>query len=349
MSTPLVSQAAALLSQILTQELTASCSLELLEQLAHRRAHDICRAVVEQVARQWIVRAEARPLTCSCGGAPVAQQHRRRDVLTLAGVIRVRLRRYRCPACGQWSAPGAAALDLRPQQRMTRTVEGLAGEYGSAWSFAVAARRLAQVLPGVAVSAKTIERCVARCGERIAAGEEAVAVQALRDERAVPVSEPRFLNPARVFVTLDGILVRGRNTKEWVEIQVGSLFSATRELPGRRHRRCDVLDRTVVARAQGWSALGEQVWRLFVQRGGAQRPEPEVVVLGDGAAGIRSVWELHFPQAVALLHPWHLWEKVKVRSREVWGRGAEAWQACQAVWQSAGDTESRPRLLQRYW
>jgi hypothetical protein len=47
-------------------------------------------------------------------------------VLTLAGVIRVRLRRYRCPACGQWSAPGAAALDLRPQQRMTRTVEGLA-------------------------------------------------------------------------------------------------------------------------------------------------------------------------------------------------------------------------------
>jgi hypothetical protein len=70
MSTPLVSQAAVLLSQILTQELTASCSLELLEQLAHRRAHDICRAAVEQVACQWIVRAEARPLTCSCGAAP---------------------------------------------------------------------------------------------------------------------------------------------------------------------------------------------------------------------------------------------------------------------------------------
>src|ERR1043166_4221143 len=189
MSTPLVSQAAVLLTQILTQELPPSCSLEVIERLAHRRAHEICRAAVEQVAHQWVAEAEARPFTCSCGATPVAQQHRRRDLLTLAGLIRVRLRRYRCPACGQWHAPGAAALDLRPKQRMTRTVEGLAGEYGSAWSFAVAARRLAQVLPGVAVSAKTIARCVTRCGNVLAAREDATAAQALADERTVAGSE----------------------------------------------------------------------------------------------------------------------------------------------------------------
>jgi hypothetical protein len=334
MSTPLVSQAAVLLTQILTQELPASCSLEEIERRAHRRAHEICRAAVEQVAHQRVAAAEARPFTCSCGETPLAQQHRRRDLLTLAGLIRVRLRRYRCPACGQWHAPGATTLDLRPRQRMTRTVEGLAGEYGSAWSFAVAARRLAQVLPGVTLGAKTLERCVARCGKVIAAREDASAAQALEDERTVAGSEPPFAHPARVYVALDGILIRARKAKEWIEIQVGSLWSATREIPGRRHRRCEVLDRTVVARAQGWAALGNQVWRLFVQRGGAERSETEVVVLGDGAAGIRSVWEMHFPEAVALLDPWHLWEKVKQRSREVLGRGEAAWQACQAVWQA---------------
>jgi hypothetical protein len=332
MVAPLVTQATALLQKILEHQLPASCSLEQIEQLAHQRAQEVARTAVECLAQQRAEHAEAVPLPCPCGGTPLAQQHRRRRVLTLSGLIRVFVRRYHCPACGTWHAPGAAALQLRSQQRMTRTVGALLGEYGSAWSFAVAARRIAQVLPGVDVSAKTVERCVKRCATAVAAAEDAAAEAVLQEERSVDVIGPAFAHPHRVFIALDGILVRGRQVKQRIEIQVGSLWSHCREIPGRKHPRREITDRTMVARAQGWSALGRQVWRVFVQRGGAVSGDTQVVVLGDGASGIRSLWELHFADALALLDPWHLWEKVKQRSREVLGRGEASFAACQEVW-----------------
>lgn len=51
--------------------------------------------------------------------------------------------------------------------------------------------------------------------------------------------------------------------------------------------------------------LGEQVWRLFCERGGLRHPAA-VCVLGDEAPGIRTLQEQHLPQARRLLDPWHL-------------------------------------------
>jgi hypothetical protein len=71
---------------------------------------------------------------------------------------------------------------------------------------------------------------------------------------------------------------------------------------------------------------------MFVQRGGLRSPAPEVVVLGDGAQGIRSLWEQHFPECLALLDPWHLWEKVKQRSGEVFRDRERALGAAQGLY-----------------
>jgi len=54
-------------------------------------------------------------------------------------------------------------------------------------------------------------------------------------------------------------------------------------------------------------------------------------VLGEGAAGIRSLWELHFPHCLALLDPWHLWEKVKTRAKEGFRHRERALGAAQVV------------------
>ncbi len=244
------------------------------------------------------------------------------------------LRRYRCPNCGAWQCPGQEALCLRPRQRMTRSVEELLCRFGLSWGFSLAAHLVAGVLPGVAVSAKTVERAVGRCAQAVAAREEAEAAALAHDERAGTVPETAFANPNRLYVGLDGVLVRGRQATSWLEVQVGSLWSAWQELPDRKHPRREITDAMVVARAEGWEALGRQVWRLFVQRGGAARPGAEIMVLGDGASGIRSLWELHFGEAVAILDPWHLWEKVKERSRQVLGKGEAARIACQEVYQA---------------
>jgi hypothetical protein len=55
-------------------------------------------------------------------------------------------------------------------------------------------------------------------------------------------------------------------------------------------------------------------------------------VFGDGAHGIRSLWEQFLPGGRLLLDRWHLWEKLKERSRAVLGRGPQALAACQEAY-----------------
>lgn len=76
------------------------------------------------------------------------------------------------------------------------------------------------------------------------------------------------------------------------------------------------------------------MWRIYCQRREPGRRRAEVVVQGDGASGIRSPWEGNFPSCRAILDPWHLWEKVKERARQVWGSKAAALPAAQAVYRA---------------
>lgn len=350
MVSALISQAAALLTEILDHDLASPCSLEQIEQRAHQEAQRIARAAIEQHAQAVVLRVEQPPIGCACGAIPVAKQRRTRTLLVLAGLIQLRLRRYRCPQCGTWHCPGQAALQLRAKQRMTRSVEEMLCRFGLSWGYLLATRLVATVLPGLIVSAKTVERAVGRCAGAVSAVEEQAAQAAAKDERAVARTGAPFVHPTRLYVGLDGVLVRARKAKSWVEVQVGSLWSAWRDLPDRTHPRRQILDATVVARAQGWEALGRHVWREFVQRGGAALSGSEIVVLGDGASGIRSLWEMHFGEALAILDPWHLWEKVKQRSRQVLGRGKAAHTACQEVYQALKEgAVARAQELVRQW
>src|SRR6266849_5006215 len=113
MDTAPLAQAAALLTEILRRDSPTPCSLEEIEQQAHRRAHQIACAALEQRAQEVVDTAEAAPpALCTCGGQPQAQQRRPRQLLALPGLLRLRLRRYRCPHCRRWSCPGATALQL---------------------------------------------------------------------------------------------------------------------------------------------------------------------------------------------------------------------------------------------
>ena len=332
MENPLLTQAAALLTAVVRQQVALPCSLEQLEATLHPLAHAVASQAAAQLAAESVAQAEEQPLACACGGQPQAQQRRPRRVLLLFGLVTLRLRRYRCSVCRRWHCPGEAALQLRPRQRLTRTVEEWLGRFGLAWSFAVGAREVARLLPGVAVSAKTVERCVARCGEAVAAREEAAATAAAQDERAVARTGPALTNPQRRWVALDGVMVRARGAGQWLEIQVASLWSAWRELPDRQQPRRELTDVTVLARAEGWEALGRHLWRMIVARGGLTPAGAEWFVFGDGASGIRSLWEQYLPGGRLVLDRWHLWEKLKERSRAVFGRGPRALAACKEAY-----------------
>jgi len=295
MENPLLTQAAALLPSVVRQHVPLPCSLEQLEATIHPLAHALARQSAEQLAAESVTQAEQQPLSCACGGQPQAQQRRPRQVLLLFGRVTLRLRRSRGAVCRRWQCPGEAILPLRPRQRLTRTVEEWLGRFGLAWSYAVGAREVGRLLPGVAVSAQTGERCGARCGEAVAAREEAAASAAAQDERAVAGTGPARVNPQRRWIALDGVRVRARGAGQWREIPVARLWSAGREIPDRQHPRRELTDVTVRARAQGWEALGRHLWRRIVARGGLTPAGAEGFVFGDGASGMRSLWEQYLP------------------------------------------------------
>jgi hypothetical protein len=348
MDTPLLAQAAALLYEIVSQRHPEPCSLDVIDTTTRALADEVGHLTAQSWAEAVVGAAEATRPRCGCGAEMRAERRPLRAVLLLVGLLRLKVRRFRCPACGAWECPGTQVLGLGPRARMTAAVQEFLCEMGLSWGYKAAAIRAARRYPGGAVSAKTIERLTKQVGAEVAAREEAEAAKleaaslaaaeaALsgREEpapKAVAAASPPFGNPARIYLALDGILVRGRRAKERLEIQVGSLWSAWKWRSGCNPPRREIEDKTFVARAEGWERLGPQVWRWFVARGGRCAPGREVVVLGDGASGIRSLWELYFPKALVLLDPWHLWEKVKVRAREVLRDRERAVGAAQVVY-----------------
>src|SRR5262249_13225408 len=100
----------------------------------------------------------------------------------------------------------------------------------------------------------------------------------------------------------------------------------------RQHRRCELTDVTVLARAQGWEVLGRHLWRLIVSRGGLTPAAAGWFVFGGGASGIRRLWEEDRPGGRVILDRWHLWEQLKQRSREIFGHGPQALAACKEAY-----------------
>src|SRR5260370_2562610 len=164
METPLLTQAAALLTSVVRQHVTLPCSLEQLEATIHPLAHALARQSAEQWAAESVAQAEQQPLSCACGGQPQAQQRRPRQVLLLFGLVTLRLRRYRCAVCRRWQCPGEAILQLRPRQRLTRTVEEWLGRFGLPWSDAGGPREGGRPPPRASGGGPSGQGGVAPCG-----------------------------------------------------------------------------------------------------------------------------------------------------------------------------------------
>lgn len=90
----------------------------------------ISAALVEVGAQLWrelIARIEAAlpvPVGCpACGGPMKANGRASRRLVTLAGEVELRRRRYRCTACGAELVPLDAALGLEPRVQHTLGVQ----------------------------------------------------------------------------------------------------------------------------------------------------------------------------------------------------------------------------------
>jgi hypothetical protein len=288
-----------------TVPLTVTLQTEHADLGSLERAVDTALAEVGQALWAELLRVlEAAlpvPTGCPCGGTLKANGRAGRRLVTLAGEVDLRRRRFRCRACGSEVVPLDLALGLKPRIQHSLGVRERALWLVTEMSYARTAATLDE-LRRLPVSHGELHRWVAAEGARIEATIVAETEAILGDQ---PTRAPTDRTTGDVWVQADGTMVHGR-TGALFEAKVGLVFRGTRRT-GRTRRA--LVDRTYVAETANWTTFAERLVATCARLGvyDAER----IFFVSDGAAAIRWIRERSFPTAIELLDWYHLTEQLK--------------------------------------
>jgi len=251
---------------------------------------------------------------CHCGTIMQSKGIEKKILLTIMGPVPFRRSRYECPGCGEARYPGDEDLDVVGTGR-TPGLRRMMARAGSRQPFKEAKEDL-RVYAGIEVSAKDVERVAERIGDHIETWQEAEretllkAEPPLRAAKSIPV----------LYIEMDGTGVPmvksetdGRRGKQpdgsakTREVKLGCVFTQTTTDNNGRPVR-DPGSTSFVGAIEPVEDFGERIEAETIRRGlfNAYR----VVVLGDGAAWIRGMCELRFPQALQIVDLYHAREHV---------------------------------------
>lgn len=289
---------------------------------------DVLRAV-GRIVMQGVVETLALTVTADAEAADATLAVQRRaeiTVDTLFGAVSVESpylwRR------GQGERPVPKILGLRHRQR-SKAVERALTDFGAEESFGQAATRFAEHY-GWEIGRTNVLRVV----EHHAAEAEAYVAERLATEAAC-FEQPIGVRPGadEMLVELDGCEIRTgtlvpgnsvektpvrqapkrRRVEEWRDVRVGLT------------RRLDEVERTYVARMDGYPAVVSQLFQAAVGRGLSSRTT--TVAVGDGGIGLREELAAQFPNLRFIYDRPHLREHLyetadamglRAQQRETW-------------------------------
>jgi hypothetical protein len=237
-----------------------------------------------------------------CGGILKANGRAPRRIVTLAGEVGLRRRRYRCGACDGEVVPLDEALGLEPRAQHTLGVRERALFLVTELSYAKAARTLDE-LRAIGVSHGRLHGWVAEEGARIEA-DVVARTEALLG--AHPDRDGSGRMAGDVWVSADGTMVNDRGSGTHMEVKLGLVFTGT-ERTG-RHRRT-LLDRHLVGATGSWTTFAERFTAACAAMGVYEAER--ILFVSDGAAPIRWIRERSFPTAIELLDWYHLSEQLR--------------------------------------
>jgi hypothetical protein len=259
---------------------------------------------------------EPEHVTCSCGRS--AKHHGRRDkqILTALGLVRFERSYYLCSHCHQGHSPRDRELDVEAVA-FSPGVRRMMAVVGSDTSFDQGREQL-QLLAGIEVTAKAVERHA----EAIGAGIEASEQEEIR--RAKQLELPDVCAPKAPFfyIEMDGTGVpvtkaetEGRAGKvegqpaHTREVKLGCVFTQTGvDEAGRPVRDED--STSYVAAIENAEAFGLRLYNEAWRRGWSRAQKK--VVIADGAIWIWNLADEHFPGAIQIVDLFHarqhLWE-----------------------------------------
>jgi hypothetical protein len=290
-----------------------------LEQYVVRLGKELGNALLAGVCQLAAPAVPARQIACACGRVATYQRWRPAQVLTVLGPITVQRPYYTCAHCHQGSAPLDEQLALCAGSSSAGLDELLALLGATEDSFEAAAAvldklTLVQVCPNLARMATE------RLGQLLHVVEQQ-AVAAAWADGAVPTPAATTPAPARLYVSMDGVLVHTYDG--WKEYKLGTVYTTVAQAS--RHRpeelRIRAQDASFVGDFAEPQPFGQALWCEAKRRGvlGAT----EVVVLGDGAHWIWNLAAEHFPEALQIVDWYHATQYLWQVASAVYGEGTD--------------------------
>lgn len=275
------------------------------------------RAAMHQagaVALGQLLRCEApgvkeREIACSCGHQARYREMRSRRILTVVGEVQFSRPWYLCPQCHEGQFPADSVLDI-DRTDLSPGVRRMLALVGSEAPFDHGRRQI-ELLAGLQVTTKSVERTTESIGEDIAQRDQ------LEVDRAIQLDLPIILGEKIpvLYIEMDGTgvpvvkketLGRTARTDELPahtrEVKLGCVFTQTTwDEQGYAIR--DPNSTTYTGAIETASEFGKRLYWEAWNRGWTRAQKK--VVIGDGAEWIWNNADQHFPSAVQIVDLFH--------------------------------------------
>jgi len=253
---------------------------------------------------------------CPCGQRARFHQMRPKHLVTALGPVNIERPYYLCSDCHKGYCPRDVELDVEGTE-YSPGVRRMMAVVGSETSFERGRQQL-ELLAGIDVTAKAVERQAEAIGDDIAQKEKSRATGTLQLEL------PEILGPAVpiLYIEIDGTQVpmvrselEGRAGRieakpaRTREVKIGAIFTQTTTKEEGRPVR-DEDSTTYTAAIENAEQFGPRIYTEAWERGWS-RAEKKVVI-ADGAEWIWNIADQHFPGAIQIVDIFHarqhLWD-----------------------------------------
>lgn len=264
---------------------------------------------------------EQRAIPCSWGHSAHYKELRSKPVLTVVGPVEFQRPYYVCAQCHHAPNPTDAALGVE-QQEFSPGVRRMMAVVGSGSPFDLGREQL-ELLAGLHVSAKSVERQAEQIGAEIMRLEQAEIQRSVQLQLPIPAGPPIPI----LYVEIDGtgIPVVKKETQGRIgkvdgqpahtrEVKLGCVFTSAGVDKENRPIR-DQASTTYTGAIETAAEFARRIYREAFQRGW---PRARIkVVLGDGAVWIWNLAAEQFPGAILIVDFYHASEHLHKLSRSL--------------------------------
>jgi hypothetical protein len=274
---------------------------------------------------------QGRSIECAKGHQAEFVGYRSKHLVTVLAPVEVERAYYHCEACRKGWAPKDNDLDIVGTV-FSPGVRRMMGQVGGKEAFDEGRKDL-EVLAGVLVTTKSVERVSESVGEQIEQQNQREQEQIMSGKVIPFVGKAKI---AKLYVAIDGsgvpVVAReteGRKGKDESgkaktrEAKLGCVFTQTR-VDGKGYPVRDDDSTTYVGAIETAECFGNRIYAEAVRRG-IKRAD-KAIILGDGAKWIWGIAEEHFPGAIEIVDLYHAREHLVKVAKLVYGAKGKEFQ-----------------------